>query len=67
MIHYTKGFIVVNEAEVDVFIEFIITKVSKNDTCIVKFWVNKEFFSVNFMQMLSLIVQRDVVSSETRC
>ena len=45
MIHYAKGFIVVSEAEVDVFMEFIITKVSKNDRCIVKFWVNKEFFS----------------------
>ena len=45
MIHYTKGFIVVSEAEVDVFKEFIITQVSKNDRCIVKFWVNKEFFS----------------------
>ena len=63
MIHYTKGFIVVNEAEVDVLWNLL----SQNDRCIVKFWVNKEFFSVNFMQMLSLIVQRDMVSSETRC
>ena len=45
MTHYAKGFIAVSEAEVDVFMEFIIIKVSKNDRCIVKFWVNKEFFS----------------------
>ena len=37
MINYAKGFIVVSEAEVDVFMEFIITKVSKDDRCIVKF------------------------------
>ena len=41
MTHYAKGFIAVSEAEVDVFMEFIIIKVSKHDRCIVKFWVNK--------------------------